>query len=166
MAITSAIYIKIPTHNLTYGNNICQVWHNIFHTYLDNNICQGKNQTKNGITSAKKQNYYQYTQIKSLGYTNTDTPLCWKLFRTTFSSDLEEAMTESGESLSNNKIYCSVLEKISKINDVKQNEKHPFRKLVLYWRMYLYQLNRCFLLCRSVKSDQPYIHSSVIASTQ
>ena len=36
-------------------------------------------------------------------------------------------MTESGESLSNSKKYCSVLEKISKINDVKQNEKHPFR---------------------------------------
>ena len=35
-------------------------------------------------------------------------------------------MTESGESLSNSKKYCSVLEKISKINDVKQNEKHPF----------------------------------------
>ena len=52
--------------------------------------------------------------------------LCWKLFRTTFSSDLEEAMTESGKSLSNSKKYCSVLEKISKINDVKQNEKHPF----------------------------------------
>ena len=34
----------------------------------------------------------------------------------TFSSDLEEAMTESGESLSNSKKYCSVLEKISKIN--------------------------------------------------
>ena len=33
-----------------------------------------ENQTKNGITSAKKQNHYQYTQIKSLGYTNTDTP--------------------------------------------------------------------------------------------
>ena len=31
------------------------------------------------------------------------------------SSDLEEAMTESGESLSNSKKYCSVLEKISKI---------------------------------------------------
>ena len=30
----------------------------------------------------------------------------------TFSSDLEEAMTESGESLSNSKKYCSVLEKI------------------------------------------------------
>ena len=48
------------------------------------------------------------------------------LVRTTFSSDLEEAMTESGESLSNSKNYCSVFEKISKINDVKQNEKHPF----------------------------------------
>ena len=48
------------------------------------------------------------------------------MFRTTFSSDLEEAMTESGKSLSNSKKYCSVLEKISKINDVKQNEKHPF----------------------------------------
>ena len=47
-------------------------------------------------------------------------------FGTTFSSDLEEAMTESGKSLSNSKNYCSVLEKISKINDVKQNEKHPF----------------------------------------
>ena len=35
-------------------------------------------------------------------------------------------MTESGKSLSNSKKYCSVLEKISKINDVKQNEKHPF----------------------------------------
>ena len=32
-----------------------------------------------------------------------------------FSSDLEEAMTESGKSLSNSKKYCSVLEKISKI---------------------------------------------------
>ena len=51
--------------------------------------------------------------------------LCWKLFRTTFSSDLEEAMTESGKSLSNSKIYCSVLEKILDIYDVKQNEKHP-----------------------------------------
>ena len=30
--------------------------------------------------------------------------------------DLEEAMTESGKSLSNSKKYCSVLEKISKIN--------------------------------------------------
>ena len=48
-------------------------------------------------------------------------------FRTTFSSDLEEAMTESGKSLSNSNKYCSVLEKLSKINDVKQNEKHPFR---------------------------------------
>ena len=35
-------------------------------------------------------------------------------------------MTECGKSLSNSKKYCSVLEKISKINDVKQNEKHPF----------------------------------------
>ena len=35
-------------------------------------------------------------------------------------------MTESGKSLSNSKNYCSVFEKISKINDVKQNEKHPF----------------------------------------
>ena len=33
-----------------------------------------------------------------------------------FSSDLEEAMTESGESLSNSKKFCSVLEKITKIN--------------------------------------------------
>ena len=33
---------------------------------------------------------------------------------------------ESGKSLSNSKKYCSVLEKIFKINDVKQNEKHPF----------------------------------------
>ena len=40
-------------------------------------------------------------------------------------------MTESGESLSNSKKYCSVLEKISKINDVKQNEKHPFIKIFL-----------------------------------
>ena len=52
-----------------------KVWYKIFHTYLDINICQGKNQTINGITSAKKnQNHYQYTQIKSLRYTNTDTP--------------------------------------------------------------------------------------------
>ena len=51
-----------------------KVWYKIFHTYLDNNICQGKIKQKNGITSAKKQNHYQYTQIKSLGYTNTDTP--------------------------------------------------------------------------------------------
>ena len=36
---------------------------------------------------------------------------------TTFSSDLEEAMTESGESLSNSKNYCSVFEKISKIKE-------------------------------------------------
>ena len=42
-------------------------------------------------------------------------------------------MTESGESLSNSKKYCSVLEKISKINDVKQNEKHPFIFNVLYY---------------------------------
>ena len=49
--------------------------------------------------------------------------LCWKLFRTTFSSDLEEAMTESGESLSNSKKYCSVLEKISKINNYCKEDK-------------------------------------------
>ena len=42
----------------------------------------------------------------------------------------EEAMTESGKSLSNSKNYCSVFEKISKINDVKQNEKHPFTFVV------------------------------------
>ena len=49
-------------------------------------------------------------------------------------------MTESGESLSNSKNYCSVFEKISKINDVKQNEKHPFtytnpddKGLSLHW---------------------------------
>ena len=30
--------------------------------------------------------------------------MCWKLFGTTFSSDLEEAMTESGKSLSNFKM--------------------------------------------------------------
>ena len=41
-------------------------------------------------------------------------------------------MRESGKSLSNSKRYCSVLEKISKINDVKQNEKHPF-KLINYF---------------------------------
>ena len=46
--------------------------------------------------------------------------------RITFSSDLEEAMTESGKSLSNSKKYCSLLEKILGIYDVKQNEKHPF----------------------------------------
>ena len=45
---------------------------------------------------------------------------------------LEEAMAESGKSLSNSKKYCSVLEKISKINDVKQNEKHPFRQPSLF----------------------------------
>ena len=42
-------------------------------------------------------------------------------------------MTESGESLSNSKNYCSVFEKISKINDVKQNEKHPFTFVMLFF---------------------------------
>ena len=43
-------------------------------------------------------------------------------------------MTESGESLSNSKNYCSVFEKISKINDVKQNEKHPFTYTIVYYQ--------------------------------
>ena len=59
---------------------------------------------------------------------------------TTFSSDLEEAMTESGESLSNSKNYCSVFEKISKINDVKQNEKHPFTFNIRIWK------GKCWIL--------------------
>ena len=44
-------------------------------------------------------------------------------------------MTESGESLSNSKKYCSVLEKILGIYDVKQNEKHPliFNNLLYVW---------------------------------
>ena len=33
-----------------------------------------KNQTKIWHNICQKQNYYQNTQIKSLGYTNTDTP--------------------------------------------------------------------------------------------
>ena len=99
------------------------VWYNILHTYLDYNIYQG-NQTINGITSAKINITISIYPIISLGYTFTYTLIV--LVRTTFSSDLEEAMTESGESLSNSKNYCSVFEKISKINDVKQNEKHPF----------------------------------------
>ena len=43
------------------------------HTLITTSVKE--NQTKNGITSANKK-YYQYTQIKSLGYTNTDTPFC------------------------------------------------------------------------------------------
>ena len=43
-------------------------------------------------------------------------------------------MTESGKSLSNSKKYCSVLEKICKINDVKQNEKHPFIFNIRIWK--------------------------------
>ena len=34
-------------------------------------------------------------------------------------------MIESGKSLSYSKNYCSVLEKIVRSNDIKQNEKHP-----------------------------------------
>ena len=34
-------------------------------------------------------------------------------------------MIESGESLSYSKNYCSVLEKIARLHDIKQNEKHP-----------------------------------------
>ena len=71
-------------------------------------------QTLNGITSAKINITISIYLIISLGYTFTDTPIV--LVRTTFSSDLEEAMTESGKSLSNRKNYCSVFEKISKIN--------------------------------------------------
>ena len=69
-------------------------------------------QTLYGITSAKINIAISIYPIISLGYTFTDTPIV--LVRTTFSSDLEEAMTESGESLSNSKNYCSVFEKISK----------------------------------------------------
>ena len=54
--------------------------------------------------------------------------MCWKLFGTTFSSDLEEAMTESGKSLSNSKNYCSVLEKISKIK--KNTLADTMRRLI------------------------------------
>ena len=43
-------------------------------------------------------------------------------------------MTESGKSLSSSKKYYSVLEKISKINDVKQNEKHQFRFNIKIWK--------------------------------
>ena len=72
-------------------------------------------QTLNGITSAKINITIIIYLIISLGYTFTDTPIV--LVRTTFSSDLEEAMTESGKSLSNSKNYCPVFEKISKIKD-------------------------------------------------
>ena len=34
-------------------------------------------------------------------------------------------MIESGESLSYSKNYYSVLEKIARLHDIKQNEKHP-----------------------------------------
>ena len=54
-------------------------------------------------------------------------------------------MTESGKSLSNSKNYCSVFEKISKINDVKQNEKHPFTK-IFYNQLILPQLLKTFCL--------------------
>ena len=115
-----------PSHVAITSAN---VWYNILHTYFDYNIYQG-NQTTNGITSAK--NKYNYINIPNniIGYTFTYTPIV--LVRTTFSSDLEEAMTESGKSLSNSKNYCSVFEKISKINDVKQNEKHPFTYIMLH----------------------------------
>ena len=43
-------------------------------------------------------------------------------------------MIESGESLSNSKKYCSVLEKIPSRYDTKQNEKHPLI------------FNKCFVL--------------------
>ena len=95
-------------------------------------------QTLNGITSAKINITISIYPIISLGYTFTDTPIV--LVRTTFSSDLEEAMTESGKSLSNSKNYCSVFEKISKINDVKQNEKHPFTFNIRIWK------GKCWIL--------------------
>ena len=43
-------------------------------------------------------------------------------------------MIESGESLSYSKTFCSVLEKIVRLHDIKQNEKHPliFKKLIEY----------------------------------
>ena len=34
-------------------------------------------------------------------------------------------MIESSKSLSYIKNYCSVLEKIARLHDIKQNEKHP-----------------------------------------
>ena len=51
-----------------------------------NNICQ--NQNKN------------IRVHKIAGLTNTDTISCWKCLRLTFFSDLEEAMFETGKSLS------------------------------------------------------------------
>ena len=41
-------------------------------------------------------------------------------------------MIESGKSLSYSKKYCSALEKILRLYDIKQNEKHPFIKLVMF----------------------------------
>ena len=40
------------------------------------------------------------------------------IMRTPFSSDLEEAMMESGESLSHSQNYCSVLEKLTRLHNL------------------------------------------------
>ena len=56
-------------------------------------------------------------------------------------------MTESGKSLSNSKNYCSVFEKISKINDVKQNEKHPFTFNIRIWK------GKCWILSEMGKFE-------------
>ena len=95
-------------------------------------------QTLNGITSAKINITISIYPIISLGYTLLIHQLYW--LEQHFSSDLEEAMTESGKSLSNSKNYCSVFEKISKINDVKQNEKHPFTFNIRIWK------GKCWIL--------------------
>ena len=42
-------------------------------------------------------------------------------------------MIESGKSLSYSKNYCSVLEKIARLHDIKQNEKHPLILNFFIW---------------------------------
>ena len=55
-------------------------------------------------------------------------------------------MIESGKSLSYSKNYCSVLEKIASLHDIKQNEKHPLIKqkvLSCRFSKYLSALQKC-----------------------
>ena len=101
MAITSGL-MSIPSDMNNSGKNICyKIWLAITSAILPN---MNKHQlaiasANHSKTPVSKQN------CRTLQH--CDTYRCWKCLRLTFSSDLEEAMFDTGKSLSPNKFkFC------------------------------------------------------------